>query len=587
MSGEGRDVSRRELVRLRAWMSAAGEIARAVNQAKPVPELLDLIAATTCRLTACDFCAVLMLEPDPPRLVIEGAWGFSRDYAARVNLERPIRPAPEEPLGEGPSSRAFRSLRPVVVRDIQADPTFGPWADLAAEEGYRSLLCVPLVVSGRALGVLNCYTVAQRSFPAPERALVETLADEAAIAVEAARLRAHEQATIANLERLNASLEAQRAVLERTEALHRELMAVLLGDPGLPAIVEALSRLLGQPVRLSGPEVPSIPEPAGQGASARSLSVSIVLDGTTVGHLTTDLADGDRLESLKRRALESGAMVAALQLQRERTAQEVQSRLSRDLLGDVLSGGDSVDEWPICRRASQLGHDLTRPHTVLVVRPDTGPLQACHLDPMALQRRLLPAVQAVVQMPGPRPLVAPRNEDVVVLWAPRTQAPRDPRQIAQEIQRRVRESLAPVTVSVAIGATCRRLQEYASAYRVAAAALDLRRRTSSEEAILSLAELGIYQFLLQVRRPHELAEFAAKLLDPLRSAERAALLPTLRCYLDHGMSATETARALFVHVNTVAYRIRRIEETLGLDLHDPGVLVNLRFALMVDDVLRR
>jgi DNA-binding PucR family transcriptional regulator len=172
-----------------------------------------------------------------------------------------------------------------------------------------------------------------------------------------------------------------------------------------------------------------------------------------------------------------------------------------------------------------------------------------------------------------------------VLWAP--DGGPGARELAARVQRRVREQLGPMTVSVAIGATCAHLQEYASAYRVADAALDLRRRTQGREAVLSLAELGVYQFLLQVRRPHELAAYAAGLLDPLRSADRAALLPTLRAFLESGMSTRETAKRLYVHVNTVAYRIRRISDVLDLDLRDPDVLLNLRFALMIEDVLGR
>lgn len=575
-----------DIVRLRSWLAAVADIVRAVNQARPLAELLDLIAATTCRLTGYDFCAVMLAEANPPRLAIEGAFGFSADYVARVNVERPIHLLADEPLGDGPTSRAFRYQRPVAVRDIAADPTFGPWADLAAEEGYRSLLCVPIVASGGPLGVLNCYAVEPHAVSPTNRALVETLADEASIAIEAARLRSHELATIADLERLNASLEQQRSVLERTEALHRDLMGVALSDPELPAIVDMLSRAVGRPVRLYGPEVPALsgPGPAPPDG-APELEVAIMLDGVAVGYLATMAAEPEASAGLLRRALESGALVAALELQRERTAHEVQSRLSRDLLGDVLSADETIDEWPVQRRASQLGHDLRSPHTVLVVRAD-GADGTPDEDPTQLQHRLVGVVRAAVERPGPRPLVAARNENVVVLWSPGA-AEGDARRVADHIQRRVREQLGPMTVSVAIGATCRHLQEYASAYRVAGAALDLRRRNRGREAVLSLAELGVYQFLLQVRRPQELATYAASLLDPLRAADRAALLPTLRTYLENGLSTAETAKLLYVHVNTVAYRIRRISETLGLDLRDPEVLLNLRFALMIDDVLRR
>ena len=52
------------------------------------------------------------------------------------------------------------------------------------------------------------------------------------------------------------------------------------------------------------------------------------------------------------------------------------------------------------------------------------------------------------------------------------------------------------------------------------------------------------------------------------------------------MWAKETAKELIIHVNSLAYRMRRIEEILGIDMRAPHDMVNLQFALQVDAVLR-
>ena len=53
---------------------------------------------------------------------------------------------------------------------------------------------------------------------------------------------------------------------------------------------------------------------------------------------------------------------------------------------------------------------------------------------------------------------------------------------------------------------------------------------------------------------------------------------TLRVYLDHGCNVNRAADALFVHRNTLAYRIKRIKAISGIDLENP--------ALPGDDLLR-
>jgi DNA-binding PucR family transcriptional regulator len=63
------------------------------------------------------------------------------------------------------------------------------------------------------------------------------------------------------------------------------------------------------------------------------------------------------------------------------------------------------------------------------------------------------------------------------------------------------------------------------------------------------------------------------------------LVETLRAFLRHGFSAAATAEALIVHPNTISYRLRRIEELLGIDCHDPRALLEVQFAFLIEGVL--
>ncbi|MGH9003014.1 MAG: helix-turn-helix domain-containing protein, partial [Acidimicrobiia bacterium] len=63
------------------------------------------------------------------------------------------------------------------------------------------------------------------------------------------------------------------------------------------------------------------------------------------------------------------------------------------------------------------------------------------------------------------------------------------------------------------------------------------------------------------------------------------LVETLRAFLRCGFSAAATAEALIVHPNTISYRLRRIEELLGIDCHDPQTLLQVQFAFLIETVL--
>jgi DNA-binding PucR family transcriptional regulator len=71
-------------------------------------------------------------------------------------------------------------------------------------------------------------------------------------------------------------------------------------------------------------------------------------------------------------------------------------------------------------------------------------------------------------------------------------------------------------------------------------------------------------------------------LDDLSVEDRALLLDTFGAWLDCGGSADETAKQLFVHPNTVRYRLRRLEERTGRSMSDPRWIAELTLAYEID-----
>ena len=118
-----------------------------------------------------------------------------------------------------------------------------------------------------------------------------------------------------------------------------------------------------------------------------------------------------------------------------------------------------------------------------------------------------------------------------------------------------------------------RLPEMApQALRQAQHAIDLGIRLGRAGQAICYEELGIYRLLLQVGDMHQLWQFARDVLGPLidyGARHKVDLVGTLSVYLNQHESLKQTARVLRVHVNTVAYRIQRIEQLASLDLTNP------------------
>jgi DNA-binding PucR family transcriptional regulator len=610
---------------LSSWLDAIAEITRAANRAAPLDELLDLIAGTTARLTGYDFCAVFVADHERMALIIQGSYGLSQQYIDAINARTPILIRAGD-TGEGPSSRAFRAQRPTTVLDIAADTPSRSWETVAAQQGYSSLLAVPLVVGQVPFGLINCYTVEKHDFSAREIILMESMANQAGLAIETthrlAEARDRAERLAVEVAGVAAELEAQR----QADVHHRELLRVVLRGGGLSAIAESLATRLQCGIAIDdagGRLLASACEdgPAGTGTrrvatayqQARSrvgeevdldavtvlpaderpdgcegLVVPVVLDEEAAGHLWA-LHPRRPFGAPQRQALTRAAAVVALALLKERTAQEVEWRLSRDFLDDLFDPDNQSPE-ALHARARQLGADLSRPHTVLVIRRDPAPGASggSSEDREAYaQRALLSLVQRSGAAWRGATLTATRSDHVVVLWHD-GEHNRSAKDFAEHLRREIQAYASGWTATISVGPTCAEVREYGDAYRLTCGVLDLVQHSDRGDRVVSLDTIGAYRLLLQVKRPRELQAFAESMLGTVHAYDRqhqTSLRATLDCYMARKCNVSVTAKELHVHPNTVAYRLRRVEELLDLDLSDPQALLHLQLALMVEAVL--
>ncbi|MCV2487809.1 helix-turn-helix domain-containing protein [Geodermatophilus sp. YIM 151500] len=606
-------------VPLRSWMAAVGDIVRAANAAESPDVLLGRVAAGACSLIGFEYCAVLLADSRGERLQLAGSSGLTADYVAMVADDGSPLIHPPGPDLDTPAARAFRENRTVVVPDVLADRRHGRLRVLAEAQGYRSLVAAPLGAATARSGVLVGHSAAPRTFGVADRELVELLADQAAVALESARLRVAQERTIGELSRANDELRRGRALQEWAEQQDHALMGLAMADVGLPGLVSALATTCrasvtvedaGGDVLARAPEEGYRPPPvasrhraarwAARAGSAHRCSAMRVPDGrggrpgaAAVGHpprpepevwvvplvLDDDLAG--RLwvvdprggpTSAERQVIERFALVVGLELRHQRRLAEVEARASGDLIGGLLRS-EGLEQRTVVARAAALGHDLLRPHVLAVLAVDPP-------QPVDRWRR---SVRAATEREVPA-LIGP-YEDLEVLLAPAEHDPAAGLRRAHENLQRALGSGA--TVTVAVGPTVTRVADYAVAFRIAAGAARLRRTARVPGGFVDVRSLGLSALLLETGTSEVLRSFARRQLAPLIEHDRGRggdLLATLRTWLSTGCSTATTASVLVVHPNTVAYRLAKVERLLDRDLRGPDVRLELQLALTVHDL---
>lgn len=579
---------------IQSWMGAVSHIARAVNEARSLDSILADVAAHACRLIGFDYCAVMLADDDRQRMQLAGYHGLSADYIAMLSDDDALAIHPTTPDLDSPAGQAFRDRVTVTVSDTRSAGSYGRLSDLAATQGYRGLLATPLRNSEDCFGILVGYLKRPHVFDDRAVELAELLADQMAIAIVTSQLRQSEQQTIAEL-------REHRAIRDWADQQHHRLMNLVLDDIGLQGLVAALADILdarvlvedaqGRPLTLTGDRDFRPPNLAPVMGSVETRSMTtpsyeavrvpteepcwvapVIVGGELAGRLWISAGDHD-MSAGRRALIERFAVVVGLEILKQRHVLEVEERLSGDLLGDLLHPGGVAQPRSVVDRAAALGHDLTAPHWLAVLTVhDDGPTTS------ATARMVSKLARSTNALTG-------RHEDNVVLLLPDIN---DPLARLNEIHGAVRRTVAPIAVSALLSSRIDDLGGYAPCYELTAGAARLR-RLAATGGVVDLRSLGITSLLLLSGTVSPaLREFAVTLLAPLRNHDdrrKTELVATLRAWLDHGHSPAAAAQDLVVHVNTVSYRLSRIEELLGRRLGDPKTRLELQLALDVTDVL--
>lgn len=145
---------------------------------------------------------------------------------------------------------------------------------------------------------------------------------------------------------------------------------------------------------------------------------------------------------------------------------------------------------------------------------------------------------------------------------------------------------AMIKVRAACGTVARDLKELPDSCRQAHMALDVGKLFYEDRRILSCGKLGVGRLIYEL--PPELCR--SFLREVFGSEEPLAFddetLTTIYTFLDNNLNVSETARKLFLHRNTLVYRIEKIEKSTGLDVRRFEDALLLRVSLMISKYLQ-
>ena len=167
-----------EQLRLKVMLfESLSSVSRTINSTLNLDEALRAITKEACELMRARMCSLMLLDDTREWLDLRASFGAGDAYIKKPRLS----------LAESLLGVVLRRQKPLQVANVQADSRYQN-VELARSESLVSLLSVPLIFSGQAIGTLNVYTARTYNFSNEEIKILSALAELSAIAIEKARL---------------------------------------------------------------------------------------------------------------------------------------------------------------------------------------------------------------------------------------------------------------------------------------------------------------------------------------------------------------------------------------------------------------
>ena len=502
------------------------------------------------------------------------------------------------PYSGGNAAAVFLSRQPYMTNSADKDPRLiYRFVEMFAA---RNVLSVPLVVDNNCIGVFHAINK-RGDFDHWDLELLSLVAPILAMSIQSAQMFRE--------------MSEARHQLERAMFIQNELSRTAFNAPGIEPLARRLCEILGRPIMVVDTAMIPVarirwptdlePEPgwfdktSGRGRAAGEIfpTLTPIEVGQNIGGHVAVLEDGRPLDLIDQRAIEQATTVLALEMLRERSTFEAESKAKGGLLRDLLSGV-WTDENEAVALLGRIGYTINQPcraarlHATFThdaeteTIPEKEPIQGNESRIYATFTQICRDIYGVSA-------ISPwRSGYFAVLPSVRDEGSQDARMAEELLERLVaacRLMRPPFRLHLALGSQASSVRDLARSAEEADRALIVARRLPIAERPVFFEHLGVYRLLVGPNDPVYQGKFVEEVLGPLLQYDTehgSELLSTLRCWTSMDHHVGNTAKRLYLHPNTVKYRLRQIRNLLGGDLGHGDMRLQVELALKILDLPR-
>jgi DNA-binding PucR family transcriptional regulator len=274
--------------------------------------------------------------------------------------------------------------------------------------------------------------------------------------------------------------------------------------------------------------------------------------------------------------LRQAARAAVPRLVQRQGKRKAEEQRRKEFLWELLLGNHS-SEAAIKQKAESLQMQLPSRYLICVIEASGARLDQ-YLYPLLMRDKLLWVVD------GPQ---------IIMLVGATSDSKSEGQSLNDKVEQFLADSLGKLVAHVneghviaGYGRSYKAYTDIVRSYREALHVVKVKRLLPDETGtIFGYDDLGIYRYLLQLKKWGDEQGYQCLRLLRLKEYDRenqTNLLQTLETYLDAAGKVNVTAQRLHIHINTLSYRLRRIEEIIQVDLEDMNQRTSLYLDLKLD-----
>jgi purine catabolism regulator len=302
--------------------------------------------------------------------------------------------------------------------------------------------------------------------------------------------------------------------------------------------------------------------------------VSPVISGDRARGYLSLVGTPENLDLLDKLVIEHGAAAYALEMAKTKAVSEAKKALRGNFLEGLLAG--TLPEAEMERLAGRLDHNTERPHVIITF--------AWMGEEVPSLRRMETTINWLLSSHDRPALSHVYSDDHICVFQALKDSDQDlstAKKLATRVRSHLQAEFPQMRLIGGLSGPAKTLNEWPETYRQAVQAMKIAKLLKLPHFV-EFNSLGIYQLLAQLENTPILQQFCERLIGPLARYDKqhnSELVHTITAYFNHHANISQTAEALFIHRNTLLYRLDRIQELTGQNLNQSDNRLSLHLAL--------